>query len=94
MVRTTLLPGLLKTLHANKNMPLPVRLFEISDVVFKDAARDVGASNRRHLAAVRRGVDAPARQNHLGARGCRRSARGDAERGQEDEVWNAHGDPG
>lgn len=36
VARTTLLPGLLKTLAANKNMPLPLQLFEISDVVLKD----------------------------------------------------------
>ena len=52
VVRTTLLPGLLKTLASNKNLPLPLRLFEISDVVFQDPAKDVGASNRRFLCAV------------------------------------------
>ncbi|KOB68818.1 Phenylalanyl-tRNA synthetase beta subunit [Operophtera brumata] len=31
VVRTLLLPGLLKTLAANKKMPLPLKLFEISD---------------------------------------------------------------
>ncbi|KAH3828626.1 hypothetical protein DPMN_130608 [Dreissena polymorpha] len=36
VARTTLLPGILKTLYHNKNMPLPLKLFEISDVVFKD----------------------------------------------------------
>lgn len=34
--RTTLLSGLLKTLAANKKMPLPLKLFEISDVILKD----------------------------------------------------------
>lgn len=34
--RTTLLPGLLKTIAANKKMPLPIKVFEISDVVLKD----------------------------------------------------------
>ena len=33
-------------------MPLPLKLFEISDVVKKDASRDVGAKNFRHLCAV------------------------------------------
>lgn len=37
VARTTLLPGLLKTLAANKKMPLPMKLFEISDVVLKDS---------------------------------------------------------
>lgn len=36
VARTTLLPGLLKTIHANKKMPLPMKLFEISDIILKD----------------------------------------------------------
>ncbi|XP_063771978.1 phenylalanine--tRNA ligase beta subunit [Pseudophryne corroboree] len=52
VARTTLLPGLLKTIAANRKMPLPIKLFEISDVVTKDPSRDVGARNHRHLCAV------------------------------------------
>ncbi|XP_074154723.1 phenylalanine--tRNA ligase beta subunit [Sminthopsis crassicaudata] len=52
VARTTLLPGLLKTIAANRKMPLPLRLFEISDVVLKDPSRDVGARNHRHLCAI------------------------------------------
>lgn len=52
VARTTLLPGLLKTLAANRKMPLPLKLFEISDIVIKDSSRDVGARNYRHLCAV------------------------------------------
>lgn len=33
-------------------MPLPLKLFEISDVIFKDDSRDVGARNQRRLCAV------------------------------------------
>uniref|UniRef100_A0A673JUQ6 Phenylalanine--tRNA ligase beta subunit n=1 Tax=Sinocyclocheilus rhinocerous TaxID=307959 RepID=A0A673JUQ6_9TELE len=40
VVRTCLLPGLLKTLAANRKMPLPLKLFEISDVVLKDETKD------------------------------------------------------
>lgn len=36
VARTSLLPGILKTIASNKNMPLPLKLFEISDVVVKD----------------------------------------------------------
>ena len=43
-----LLPGLLKTVHANKNLPLPLKLFEISDVVFRDPSKDVGARSVSH----------------------------------------------
>jgi phenylalanyl-tRNA synthetase beta subunit len=34
--RYSLLPGLLKTIQANKGMPLPLKLFEVSDVVRVD----------------------------------------------------------
>ncbi|XP_026519930.1 phenylalanine--tRNA ligase beta subunit [Pseudonaja textilis] len=52
VARTTLLPGLLKTITANKKMPLPLKLFEISDIVVKDSTMDVGAKNHRHLCAI------------------------------------------
>ncbi|KAL4624747.1 phenylalanine-tRNA ligase beta subunit [Arapaima gigas] len=63
VARTTLLPGLLKTVGANRKMPLPLKLFEISDVVLKDESKGmvmytlclyyyVGARNKRHLCAV------------------------------------------
>ena len=52
IARTTLLPGLLKTVQANLKMPLPMKLFEISDVVLKDGSRDVGAKNERQLCAL------------------------------------------
>ncbi|KAK2726545.1 phenylalanine--tRNA ligase beta subunit-like [Artemia franciscana] len=50
--RTTLLPGVLKTINANQHMPLPLRLFEISDVILKDPKKDVGARNERRLCAI------------------------------------------
>lgn len=50
--RNTLLPGLLKTIQANKKMPLPLKLFEISDVVQIEPTLDTGAKNERHLSAV------------------------------------------
>ncbi|XP_052760475.1 phenylalanine--tRNA ligase beta subunit-like [Mya arenaria] len=52
VARTSLLPGVLRTLFHNKSLPLPLKLFEISDVVFKDSSKDVGARNERHLVAV------------------------------------------
>lgn len=39
VARTTLLPGLLKTIAANRKMPLPLKLFEISDIVVKDPSK-------------------------------------------------------
>lgn len=52
VVRTSLLPGLLKTLVANRKMPLPLKLFEISDIVISDEGTEVGARNERHICAV------------------------------------------
>lgn len=54
--RTTLLPGLLKTLATNKKNKLPFKLFELGDVMLlKNDVSDeenIGAVNRRKLAAV------------------------------------------
>eukprot|EP00118_Oscarella_pearsei_P003094 m.12907 g.12907 ORF g.12907 m.12907 type:complete len:587 (+) comp24387_c1_seq2:64-1824(+) len=52
VARTTLLPGVLKTVSCNRNVPLPIKVFEISDVVCKDSSKDVGARNERRLCAV------------------------------------------
>ncbi|XP_044747280.1 phenylalanine--tRNA ligase beta subunit [Coccinella septempunctata] len=50
--RTTLLPGILKTIAANKKMPLPLKIFEVSDVILRDETSEVGARNERRLCAV------------------------------------------
>jgi len=52
VVRTSLLPGLLKTVRENRSHALPIRIFETSDVVFKDVTRERQARNVRHAAAV------------------------------------------
>ena len=52
VVRTTLLPGLLKTIRENRSHALPLRIFETSDVVLKDPKRERQARNVRHAAAV------------------------------------------
>lgn len=52
VARTSLLSGLLKTVASNKKMPLPLKLFEVSDVVLADEIAEVGAKNERRLAAV------------------------------------------
>ena len=41
VARTSLLPGLLKTVAANRKMPLPMKIFEVSDVVLKDDKKGV-----------------------------------------------------
>ncbi|VDC06286.1 unnamed protein product [Peniophora sp. CBMAI 1063] len=52
VVRTTLLPGLLKSVRENRSHALPLRIFETSDVVLKDPKRERQARNVRHAAAV------------------------------------------
>ncbi|KAI9366740.1 hypothetical protein DFJ73DRAFT_805348 [Zopfochytrium polystomum] len=52
VVRTSLLPGLLKTLSSNKKLPLPLKIFEVSDVVFKDDSIERRARNQRNLALM------------------------------------------
>eukprot|EP00850_Spirogloea_muscicola_P021335 SM000245S08174 [mRNA] locus=s245:26566:32992:+ [translate_table: standard] len=51
VVRSSLLPGMLKTLSHNKEAPRPVKLFEVSDVARLDPSKDVGACNLRHMVA-------------------------------------------
>lgn len=52
VARTSLLSGILKTVSANKKMPLPLKLFEISDVVLLDETTEVGARNERRMCAI------------------------------------------
>ena len=48
-VRNSLIPGLLKTIEANKANQLPYKIFEINDVVVVDKSKDVEACNKRKL---------------------------------------------
>ena len=48
-MRNSLIPGILKSVEANKANQLPYRIFEISDVVIIDKNNEVGAANRRKL---------------------------------------------
>lgn len=52
VVRTSLLPGILKTLNSNKKLALPIKVFEVADVGFKDETRERRARNERHLCAT------------------------------------------
>lgn len=52
VARTSLLPGLLKTLQSNKRMQLPLKLFEVADVVLRDEQSDSGARNERRLCVL------------------------------------------
>jgi len=52
--RTSVVPGLLKTLASNRAVSVRdgLRLFEVTDVMLQDAGSDVGARNERRVAAL------------------------------------------
>lgn len=49
VARSSLLQGVLKAMGANKDAPVPAKLFEVGDVVLLDESKDVGARNSRRL---------------------------------------------
>ncbi|KAH7528844.1 hypothetical protein FEM48_Zijuj05G0120900 [Ziziphus jujuba var. spinosa] len=52
VVRTSLMPGILKTVGHNKDHPKPIKIFEVGDIAVLDDMKDVGSTNRRQLAAL------------------------------------------
>ncbi|KAI9736777.1 MAG: phenylalanine--tRNA ligase subunit beta [Cirrosporium novae-zelandiae] len=52
IVRTSLLPGLLKTIRENRKHSLPIKIFECSDVAFKDLSLERKSRNERHFAVA------------------------------------------
>ena len=52
VVRTSLLPGMLKTARENRSLPLPMKIFECSDVAVQDPKAERRARNYRRLCAV------------------------------------------
>lgn len=52
VVRTSLLPGLLKTIRENKKHSVPIKVFEVSDVAFKDLTLERKSRNERRFAAA------------------------------------------
>lgn len=52
VVRTTLLPGILKTIRENKHHTVPIKIFEVSDVAFKAPHLERKSRNERHFAAA------------------------------------------
>lgn len=58
IVRTSLLPGLLKTAACNKHNSPPIKLFEVSDVVYQAEETETGARNYRRAAALYMGQTA------------------------------------
>ena len=47
--RTRLIPGMLKTIAHNRDTPMPLKLFEVSDVVVVDPSVETGARNHRKV---------------------------------------------
>ncbi|AQZ19107.1 FRS1 (YLR060W) [Zygosaccharomyces parabailii] len=52
VVRTTLLPGILKTVKENRKHSLPIKVFETGDIVLKDDKLERKAFNERHWGAI------------------------------------------
>ncbi len=52
MVRTWLLPELMKVLQNNRSKPFPQRVFEVGDVVIPDNSSDTLAKNQQKVACV------------------------------------------
>lgn len=52
VVRTSLLPGMLKTARENKSLPLPMKIFEVSDVAIQDPKAERQVTNYRRLVAL------------------------------------------
>ena len=50
--RTSLLPGLLRTVVGNKSNPLPYKFFEAGDCIIADPKTDTGSRNLRKIAAL------------------------------------------
>jgi phenylalanyl-tRNA synthetase beta chain len=58
--RTSVLPGILKTLASNRAVSVRdgLKLFEVTDVMLLDESSDVGARNERHLGVLYTGPTA------------------------------------
>lgn len=52
VVRTSLIPGILKTIKENKNHALPIKVFESGDIVLKVPELERGAKNQRNWCAA------------------------------------------
>ncbi|KAL4559270.1 hypothetical protein LXL04_031407 [Taraxacum kok-saghyz] len=52
VVRSSLMPGILKTVAHNKDHPKPIKIFEVGDISVLDESKDVRARNYRQVAAL------------------------------------------
>jgi phenylalanyl-tRNA synthetase beta chain len=64
IVRTSLIPGLLKTIRENRKHAVPMKVFEVADVVFKDEKAERRSRNERHFAAAWYGKSSGFEQVH------------------------------
>ncbi len=55
VLRTHLMTGLLETLSKNRRRPMPIRIFEIGNVVTLDNKTETGVNESRHIAAMMMG---------------------------------------
>jgi phenylalanyl-tRNA synthetase beta chain len=58
VVRTHLMNGLLQVLYENRKRPMPLRLFEIDNVVTLDPARETGVREERRVGFIEMGPEA------------------------------------
>ncbi|OQO03376.1 hypothetical protein B0A48_11634 [Cryoendolithus antarcticus] len=64
IVRTSLLPGLLKTIRENRKHAVPMKIFEVSDIGVKDEKLERRSRNVRHFAAAWYGKSSGFEQVH------------------------------
>ncbi|KAF1842836.1 phenylalanyl-tRNA synthetase [Cucurbitaria berberidis CBS 394.84] len=64
LVRTSLLPGLLKTINSNKHHSVPMKIFEVSDIGLIDMEQERKSRNERHFAAAFMGKTSGFEQVH------------------------------
>ncbi|KAK3622836.1 phenylalanine--tRNA ligase subunit beta [Elasticomyces elasticus] len=64
IVRTSLIPGLLKTVRENKRHAVPMKIFEVSDVCYQDPSKERKSRNERHFAACWYGKSSGFEQVH------------------------------
>ncbi|EPY51444.1 phenylalanine-tRNA ligase beta subunit Frs1 [Schizosaccharomyces cryophilus OY26] len=64
VVRSSLLPGILKTTRENRTHALPIKIFEVSDVAFIDETQERMTRNERHFCAIQAGLTSGFEQIH------------------------------
>eukprot|EP00929_Paragymnodinium_shiwhaense_P071162 TRINITY_DN3616_c0_g1_i1.p1 TRINITY_DN3616_c0_g1~~TRINITY_DN3616_c0_g1_i1.p1 ORF type:complete len:625 (-),score=215.77 TRINITY_DN3616_c0_g1_i1:168-2042(-) len=64
IVRTTVLPGVLKTIASNKHCPPPIKLFEVGDIVMQDPTTETRSRNIRRICAVEAASESKFAQMH------------------------------